>query len=84
MRKEVVVHGTEASVIVIHRLEDMFVTMGHTVHPVAAIERRLCNMKRLLPQNNIMALLEIVWVILGVERVEYTDYCRLSCLPRGC
>jgi hypothetical protein len=31
----------------------------------------------------IKALLEIVWVILGVERVEYTDYCRLSCLPRG-
>jgi hypothetical protein len=29
------------------------------------------------------ALLEIAWVILGVERVEYTDYCRLSCLPRG-
>jgi hypothetical protein len=30
-----------------------------------------------------MALLEIVWVILGVERVEYTDYCRLSYIPRG-
>ena len=28
-------------------------------------------------------LLEVVWVILGVERVEYTDYCRLSCIPRG-
>jgi energy-coupling factor transporter ATP-binding protein EcfA2 len=28
-------------------------------------------------------LLEVVWVILGVERVEYTHYCRLSCIPRG-
>jgi hypothetical protein len=31
----------------------------------------------------LLALLEVVWVILGVERVEYTHYCRLSCIPRG-
>ena len=31
----------------------------------------------------IVGLLEVVWVILGVERVEYTHYCRLSCIPRG-
>ena len=30
-----------------------------------------------------LGLLEVVWVILGVERVEYTHYCRLSCIPRG-
>jgi IS1 family transposase len=30
-----------------------------------------------------LGLLEVVWVILGVEHVEYTDYCRLSCIPRG-
>jgi hypothetical protein len=30
-----------------------------------------------------LGLLEVVWVILGVEGVEYTDYCRLSCIPRG-
>jgi hypothetical protein len=28
-------------------------------------------------------LLEVVWAILGVERIEYTHYCRLSCIPRG-
>ena len=31
----------------------------------------------------IPGLLEVVWVILGVERVEYTHYCRLLCIPRG-
>jgi len=30
-----------------------------------------------------LGLLEVVWVILGVEHVEYTDYCGLSCIPRG-
>jgi hypothetical protein len=30
-----------------------------------------------------LGLLEVVWAILGVERVEYTHYCRLSCIPRG-
>jgi hypothetical protein len=33
--------------------------------------------------DGILGLLEVVWVILGVERVEYTHYCRLSCIPRG-
>ena len=33
--------------------------------------------------NKKEGLLEVVWVIVGVEGVEYTDYCRLSCLPRS-